>query len=236
MREKAEQLDNDGKHEDANRVREEIKAIVAKVSSSRSASGGAGGGEINTAELRQHLQAMREKAEQLDNDGKHEDANRVREEIKAIIAKVSSSRSASGGPSAKRIEMSDSDREKLQSMRRKIEELEKDGRHDEAARVKQEAKELYSKYSPRHGDSSGQTTNPASSPSPGEIANRLQHLRVAVDHLHAAGFEPEANHVHELVERLERYSRGEGRSPNDSKSSEGREKSSPSPEKPSSGS
>ncbi len=36
-----------------------------------------GSEKINTTELRQRLNAMREKAEQLDNDGKYEDANRV---------------------------------------------------------------------------------------------------------------------------------------------------------------
>lgn len=212
-RQRADQLDKEGKHDDADRIRREIKGYLARQTNSAPNPSSADANDVG-----RRLERMRERADQLDKDGKHEEADRLRQEIKAYAEKLSShgkssSESSARGanPSTKPVEMSDADRAKMREIRRQVAELEKDGKHEEAERLKQQAKEIYSKYYPQNSDGrSTRRPTEAASASPGEIANKLEHLKAAVENLRAAGFDNEANHIREIAEKLQRAGRDEG--------------------------
>lgn len=80
----------------------------------------------------------------------------------------------------------------LRSIRQKVEQLEKEGKRDDAERLKGEAKALQAKLYPNAPEN-------MSAKDPGA---RL--LRAAAENLKAAGSEQEAQHVRQMVERIER--------------------------------
>jgi hypothetical protein len=144
----------------------------------------------------QHLQDVRKKLEQFEKEGKREDAEAMRREARQIMAKLSPQRS----PEAKGPGMSP-ERERmyrrLQEIRQKVEQLEKEGKHEDAQHLKREADEMVAKFRAHEG-------GPHGSPAMTEKMARLQHLRVAAENLKAAGMEQEARHVMELAERVQR--------------------------------
>lgn len=165
---------------------------------------------VDREKLGKELRAMKEKADQLEKEGKHEEAEHLKREAREMYMKMKGSSegrhmSESSLPSAE----CDKIREQLEQLKQlsqRIGELEKAGRHDEAAHVKQEAQALHAKL---HAGGPSLTANPQGNP----IREKLQHMRVAAEHLKAAGLEPEAQHVMQMFERLQKEASGQaGRS------------------------
>jgi hypothetical protein len=141
----------------------------------------------------------------LEKDGKHEEAERVRHEIQEMYSRLAP-RGRDGGPAGAGPDR-EKVREQMQAMRQKIEQLEKEGKHEEAEKVKREAYSLMGRQYPRGGEGgSGQPQ------APGDISVRIQHLRAAAENLKAAGMDQEAQRILQVVDRIEQRGEGEGRS------------------------
>ena len=78
-------------------------------------------------------------------------------------------------------------RQHLQALRQQIAQLKEAGRHDEAERVTQHARQLVQRFKQQQKD---QPAAPAE-----DLPRRLRHLKVAIDNLNAAG-------LHEAAQKL----------------------------------
>ncbi len=189
-------------------------------------------------QLRQQLQSIRQRVEQLTKEGEGERAevDRLKQEAQAIMARLSS-RGPEAGPGQRRREPGPAGpgrgnpeqekvRQQLQSLRQKIEQLEREGKHDEAESVKREAKAIYSRLAPRGpeagpgqrcreagpGDRTREAGLPGGRPLPPEdMAARIQHLRIAADNLKAAGLGREADGILQMAERMQSAATGGAR-------------------------
>ncbi len=171
--------------------------------------------------LEQQLRSIKRKVEQLEKDGKHEEAERLRLEAMALYSKINPRANAAGAPGGPEREAL---RQQMQAIHEKLEKAMREGKPEDVQRLKQAAEALQARMSSQGGDASGRP------PSGGGRDARLQHLRVAAEHLMAAGAEPEAQHVMQMIARLQgegsegRFGR-EGRSGGEStrRSPDGRE-------------
>ena len=199
MKAKVEQLEKEGKHEEAEKVKREAHEILSKLYPQGAERGQA---SPEREKVREQLQAMKQKVEQLEKEGKHEEAEKVKREAHELMGRMNP-HGREGGPAGPESEKL---RERLQAMKQKIEQLEKEGKHEEAAAVKREAQAMMGRMS-RGGEGA-----PAggSRQGPGDMSARIQHMRMAAENLKAAGLEPEAQHVMQMIEHIQRGG-GEGR-------------------------
>jgi hypothetical protein len=102
--------------------------------------------------------------------------------------------------------------EQYKSLNDRIEAAKKAGNQDEVRRLAREMEEFRSKVR------STEAPSTARNAPGGDRAARMQHLRAAAENLKAAGAEAEAQHVMEMVSRME----AEGRSDNPRYRPEGR--------------
>ena len=166
--------------------------------------------------MQQQLQALKQKIEQFEKDGNHEEAQRARREAQALMAKFNP-RGGEGRTPGPDVSGPDRDklREQIQAIRQRVEQLEKDGKHEEAEQVKLEGRALLAKLNPRgaEGRTRGEISPRDANRMPsGDMAARLQHLQAAVENLKAAGLDAEAQHFAQLIERAQQSGgRGEGR-------------------------
>lgn len=87
---------------------------------------------------------------------------------------------------------------RVQAMTREIGELRRAGKHEEAERLQQEMRELHARLAgPRDRDRPGP---------PPELQVRIDHLRVAMENLRAAGLHDQAEQIGQQIERLARES------------------------------
>ena len=96
-------------------------------------------------------------------------------------------------------------RERFVEMQAEAERLAKAGRGDEAERVEREARKLA-----RELERDPDQQERRRSPERGDIERRLEHLRIAVDNLHAAGLHDQAEELARAAERLVHPDRGPG--------------------------
>jgi len=161
-------------------------------------------------QLRQQLQAISQQVQQLEKEGKHDEAERLKREAKELYTKMSPHR-PEAGPTASN--PSNPEREKLRqhwlSLRQKVEQLKKEGRHDDAERLNREVQEMQTKLYP-HGAEAGAAAarRPQTS---GETEAKLQHLRAAAENLRAAGFGEQADNITKMMQRLQGEAREGGR-------------------------
>ena len=152
--------------------------------------------------VEQQLRAIKQKVEQLEKDGKHDEAEKLKQEARALYSKINPRANAIPAPGG-------AEREQLyQQMRaihEKMEKAAKEGNQDEVQRLKKEADALRGKLYEQRGYGS---SRPQSS---GDREARLQHLRSAAENLKAAGCEPEAQHVMQIIQRMQAEGSGEGR-------------------------
>jgi hypothetical protein len=92
---------------------------------------------------------------------------------------------------------------RLEQIKGELQELGEAGKPEQVERLRNEANELMAKLR-------GPDRAPGRPEDPADVQRRLQHLRVAVENLHAAGLPDVAENVMRLTERLQQ---GEGRRP-----------------------
>jgi hypothetical protein len=196
MKEKIMQLEQDGKHEEAQKLLREFRESMAKPN------GGAAVSGPDTGMIRVRIQEMAEKAEQLDKDGKHEDASRVRSEIKAIYSKLSQhagTTETSTSPERKELY------QRMHALQEQIENAKRVGRSEEVQGLMKEMEAVHSKLYALSGH------NPVYTTSGGDREARLKHLRAAAENLKAAGCELETQHVMQMIERIQAEAAAEAR-------------------------
>jgi hypothetical protein len=160
------------------------------------------GASPNREQIEQRLHAVKERIMQLEKEGKHDEAQRLKQEAYQMIQKARGAEGDRARPdSAPRGAEAEKIRDRLKEMSQKIAQLEKEGKHDEARRLKEEAQAIMRRIS-------GQSRE-AAPPAGGNREARLRHLRAAAENLKAAGFEAEAQHVMQLIHRAESETHGE---------------------------
>jgi len=153
--------------------------------------------------LHQQLQSMSQRIQQLEKDGKHDEAERLKREAKELYTKMSPHRPEAGPPGSN---PSNPEREKLRqhwlSLRQKVEQLKKEGRHDEAEHLKREVQEIQADLYPRPPEA-GSPASRRPQTSSREMEAKLQHLRAAAENLRAAGFGEQADNITKMMQRLQ---------------------------------
>jgi hypothetical protein len=199
---KIEQLEKEGKHEEADRLKlyevmMKAQSLKARASSDSSTSSQPVKSGPEVEKLRDQLKYLSQKIRQLEQEGKQEDAEKLKREARAAYLKINpraDGAAAPGGP----------ERQKLHqdwlALRDKIAAATKEGKQDEVRRLKQEADILQSKLYPQGSHVYAGPSHPQPG---GDRAARLQHLRSAAENLKAAGCEPEAQHVMQMIQRLQ---------------------------------
>lgn len=155
--------------------------------------------------LREKAAAMEQKARDLKADGHGEQAQQVMAEVRELLACAGKMEQAAPGDReqgmAERVAM----KQELAELQAEVRELRAAGKLDQAAEVKQHALELQRvleetadrppmKRPELQGPRPGERPGPMP-PEAVEMQQRLRHLQVAIDNLHAAG-------LHEPAERL----------------------------------
>ncbi len=155
--------------------------------------------------LREKAAALEQKARDLKADGHGEQAQQVMAEVRELLARADKMEQAAPGDReqdmAERVAM----KQKLAKLQAEVQELRAAGKLDRAAEAKQRAFELQRaleesaarppvKRPELKGPRPGERPGPMP-PEAAEMQQRLRHLQVAIDNLHAAG-------LHEPAERL----------------------------------
>ncbi len=142
----------------------------------------------NRENLEQELRSIKEKIGQLEKEGKHEEAQKLVREAREIYSKMNN----------------DPERETVRKhyieLHQKLAAAEKEGNRNEAERLRREIQAQQSRLYPNG-------TNPTGHPQTSEIREKLQHLRVAAENLKAAGCDPEAQHVMQMIEQIQQAAR-----------------------------
>ncbi len=207
MREKVAQLEKDGKHDEAEKLKHEAYDMMSKL---RASSGGSTSRESvpgpEADKIRGRLKEIGQKVAQLEKDGKHDEAEKLKHEARALYSKIyvrADAAAAPGGPEREQL------RQQFQALHERIEQAKREGKPEEVQHLMQEAEAVRSKLYASVGL--------ARSPDGGDRGDRLQHLRAAAENLMAAGCEPEAQHVMQMIERMRADGSSESRSRDDSR-------------------
>ena len=202
MREKIQQLEKEGKHDEAQKLYREARELMAKLRGPAAQPGAAG---PEAEKIQAQLREMHEKIVKAEQEGKHDEAQRLKTEARALYSKLNPRAGASAGnvgPERQRLY------EQMRALHEKIEKAKQEGKSEEVQRLMREAEELRAKLSPPGGNAYGGRQRPG-----GDREARLQHLRAAAENLKAAGCEPEAQHVMEMIQRMQAERGGEGSRP-----------------------
>jgi phage shock protein A len=202
MIQKIQQLEREGKHEEAEHLKREASELAQKIHP---------GGRVSPEreQMYRQLQAMKQKVEELEKQGKHDEAEHVKREASELMQKFRRGGPESGPAGAP---LAEPEREKLrqqlQAIRQKVEQLEREGKHEDADRLKQEAQAIMARMYPR-----GSEPGPGArrSPSSGDVEARVQHLRAAAENLKAAGLQADADRLLRMAEQIKNEPRSESR-------------------------
>ena len=200
LREKAEQLEKQGKHDEAERLKHDAYELYKKFRATYPATTSAPTTNPERQKVYGQLRELSQKISQLEKDGKHDEAERLRKEARELYTKLNPNASSAPpltGPSPERKALY----EQYKTLHEKIEAAKKAGNQDEVKRLMAEVEGVRAKLFSQEGRPAGYSTG-------GDRAARMQHLRTAFENLKAAGCEPEAQHVMEMIRRME----AEGRS------------------------
>ena len=139
--------------------------------------------------IRGQLKEMSQKIGELEKEGKHDEAARLKNEARTLYGKLNPRANAAGMPAGPQ---RDQLRQQMQAIHEKIEKAKQAGNADEVQRLQREAEALRARLYPQY---------PGGPQASGDRQGRLQHLRAAAENLKAAGFEPEAQHVMQMISR-----------------------------------
>lgn len=144
--------------------------------------------------LRHESERMIEKARALKQGGRFDESQELADKAKQLRlrAEAIEKKAETGRPPEF------PDKEHLQNLRREMEELHRLGRHEEAANLERHLRALRDRGAPdEHPE------HPPGAPLE-ELDQRLRHLRIAIENLHAAGMHEPAEHLAQEGERMER--------------------------------
>ena len=200
MKRKVHELAEADRHEEAQQVEEELHRMARELDRDarhQKMVGGAFRGKRD--QLTRHGDELRAEIERL-GDGSPERGEELRQALPP-------GRAADGNaPRTTSTSSSGSERGRGSSKcSAEAERLAKAGRGDEAERVEREARKLA-----RELERDPDQQERRRSPERGDIERRLEHLRIAVDNLHAAGLHDQAEELARAAERLVHPDRGPG--------------------------
>ncbi len=203
MREKIAQLEKDGKHDEAEKLKHEAYEMMSKL---RASFGGSSAQPVVSGpeadKIREQVKELSHQADQLEKDGRHEDAARLRTEARTLYSKIlprASATTVPGGPEREQLY------QQMRAVHEKIETAKQEGNPEAVQRLMKEAEALRAKLNSQGNYASGH------SPSGGDREARMQHLRAAAENLMAAGCQPEAQHVMQMIEQMRAEGGGERR-------------------------
>ena len=188
--------------------------------------------DVRARELTEHRARLAEKARDLerqlrelpkDRDAEarelHQNLERVGAQLREVNAGLSSLRRPEGergprpgagrepeGPRPMPPEMRERLQRRLEELKEKVADLERAGKREQAEQVQQEIQEVKQGLAGQPGMHAIGPPGP-----PAEIERRMQHVRVAVENLHAAGLHDQAERVvREAEQAIVRGARREG--------------------------
>jgi beta-lactamase regulating signal transducer with metallopeptidase domain len=204
MREKVAQLEKDGKHDEAEKLKHQAYEMMSKArasyAGSTSSQPAVSGPEAE--KIRGQLKELSQKAAQLEKDGKHDEVEKIRHEARELYSKLNprgATIAVSVGPEREQLY------QQMRALHEKIEKAKQEGKSDDVQRLMKEAEGLRTKIYPQGSYGPGRSSS-------GDREARLQHLRSAAENLKAAGFDAEAQHVMQMIERIRAEGSREGRS------------------------
>ncbi len=144
-------------------------------------------GNPERTELLKRIQEIAAKAAELQRAGKTEEAETLRHEMRELHARLGGPRDP-GRPGPRE------GMERLEAMEGELGKLREAGKLDAAERLEGELQELRRRLAaPREGDRPGP---------PPELQVRIDHLRVAMENLHAAGLPDQAEQIARQIEQI----------------------------------
>ncbi len=162
-------------------------------------------------DLREKAAALEQKARDLKADGHGEEALQVMAEMRELQARADKLDQAAPGNREQGMAERAAMKEKLAKLQAEAQELRAAGKLDRAAELKKRALELQrvleeSADRPPMRQPGMQEPKPGRLPGPppeaGEARQRLRHLQVAIDNLHAAGLHDAAERLAQEKERM----------------------------------
>jgi chromosome segregation ATPase len=208
--EKAKQLEQSGKHDEAEKLRQEARALYAKLNPSTGPATAPTGPSPERQKLYEQYKALHEKIEAAKKAGNSDEVHHLMQEMDALHAKL---RSQEGSP-ARNYSTNGGDRAaRMQHLRSAAENLKAAGCDAEAQHVidlirhmEAEGNGSSSRYAPQ-GRTAPSTSNPAYTPGPrsadGASQAAVQELRGQVEQMH--------REMRELREELNRAKSGDHR-------------------------
>jgi hypothetical protein len=137
-------------------------------------------------EVRQRLEGLKSRIQELREAGKTEEAAQLQREAQEIMQRFAGGPRPGDGP-----RMPPEAREKLERMRAEVQRLREAGEPEKAAELEREVRAMMARFGGPGG------------PGGAAAQARLHHLRVAVEHLRAAGLNDAADRIEAQAKRLE---------------------------------
>ncbi|MCY2996227.1 MAG: hypothetical protein NTY19_51510 [Planctomycetota bacterium] len=135
-------------------------------------------------ELQGRLERIKKEIAEHQAAGRHEPAEALKREAEKLM------QGARNGQAQRQ----------LQELKERIHQLRENGRGDEAARLEAQARKMAERLQGEQGRQERQGPGPG----PEDAQRRMQHLRQAIDNLHAAGVHDQAEQVARQAQQLER--------------------------------
>ncbi|MCA9090387.1 MAG: hypothetical protein KDA90_17340 [Planctomycetaceae bacterium] len=153
------------------------------------------GGEKRPEEIRKQVEMMSRKAAELSRLGRNEEASRVREEAQQLLKRGEGGQQKEGSKP-----QPEQARKQAEQMMRRAAELGEAGRTEEAGRLREEAQQLmkHAEYGSRKEGGESRDGRPTD----GAMAEKMEHIRVAAEHLRAAGLNDVAEELMKQAERM----------------------------------
>ena len=138
------------------------------------------------------LRQMGKEIEELRRSGRQDEANRLEEKARDMKAQLGRAQNQQRRPEGDRAAIE----ERVRQMGKEIEELRRSGRQDEANRLEERARNLKEQL--------GRPADQQKRPMGREGDAQIQHLKMAIENLHAAGLHETADHVMRRLEDMQR--------------------------------
>lgn len=151
--------------------------------------------------LRQEARQLEEKSRDLKQAGQHDEARRTWQKVEALRAEADQREAGARGQDRREQPDRDAMAQKLRDLRRQLDDLREAGRDAEAAETKERIAMLERRMA-RPDRVEGRPRDRA--PGNPELERRMEHLRIAIENLHAAG-------LHELADRIAREAKSRQR-------------------------
>ncbi len=209
IRARAAALDEQGKHDDADRLRRDAKEMMSKSGLAPIAPSDprvlfVTPGNPEQDKIMARLKEIGQKIHILELEGKYDQAEQLKREAKELYGKLNAAGAHTlivAGPSPERQKLYESYKARYKALQGAIEVAKREGDDDQVHRLMQEIEALRAKLR------ATEATLASQSASGGEREARLKHLCAAAENLKAAGCDAEATHVLQLIDHIHAESR-----------------------------